>query len=113
MTIHITTYETGELRKNSVILRMYPTYSKWLLNAAMHHLCFLRSAEYRRIMLAQKKHIDFSRKGLTKQLEKRLKHLIRHKYGNPIIIWFLLNVIMPIVIRIVINWWLKRLAKES
>lgn len=33
---------------------------------------------------------------------------VREEYGNPILIWFLLNVIVPVVVRLVIEWWLNR-----
>ncbi len=36
-----------------------------------------------------------------------LREDIRHRYGNPIVIWFLINVIVPIIVRLVINWWTK------
>ena len=28
--------------------------------------------------------------------------------GNPVLIWILLNVVVPIVVRLVIEWWLNR-----
>ena len=31
------------------------------------------------------------------------------KYGNPILIWFLLNIIVPVVVRLVIEWWLNQM----
>lgn len=34
-------------------------------------------------------------------------------YGNPILVWFLLNVIVPVVARLVIEWWLNRGELQS
>lgn len=44
---------------------------------------------------------------LRTQLKGYLNKIIRKKYKNPIIIWILLNVFVPIVIRLVIDWWLN------
>ena len=45
------------------------------------------------------------RSQLTAHLRKRVRS---ERYGNPIIIFILLNVVVPIVVRLVIEWWLKR-----
>jgi len=45
---------------------------------------------------------------MSKALWMYLSRKVREDYGNPILIWFLLNVIVPAVIRLVIKWWLNR-----
>jgi hypothetical protein len=42
------------------------------------------------------------------RLQKRLEAEVRHKCGNPVVVWMLLNVIMPIVIKLVLQWWFSR-----
>jgi len=43
-----------------------------------------------------------------RRLTVNLGLLVRMKYGNPIVIWILLNIIVPVVVRLVIEWWLNR-----
>ena len=45
------------------------------------------------------------RSQLTAHLRERVRS---ERYGNPIIIFILLKVVVPIVVRLVIEWWLKR-----
>lgn len=42
------------------------------------------------------------------RLEEHLQTAVRHKCGNPIIVWMLLNVIVPIVTKLVLEWWFNR-----
>ena len=30
---------------------------------------------------------------------------MQQKLGNPILIWILLNIVIPIVIRLILEWW--------
>lgn len=32
----------------------------------------------------------------------------RDRVGNPVVIWVLLNLVVPIVVRLVVEWWLRR-----
>ena len=34
--------------------------------------------------------------------------VMQQKLGNPILIWILLNIVIPIVIRLIIEWWKNR-----
>ncbi len=44
-----------------------------------------------------------------RRLAGHLKTRVREqRVGNPVIIYILLNVVIPIVVRLVIDWWLKR-----
>ena len=45
------------------------------------------------------------------EIERMRAHLVRSvrvRYGNPLLVWCLLNVILPIVIKLVIEWWFNR-----
>ena len=49
----------------------------------------------------------------TSELNDRLTlHLMarvrNEQVGNPLLIWILLNVVVPMVVRLVIEWWLNR-----
>lgn len=48
-----------------------------------------------------------TRKLFENSLKTILERRIRERYGNPFIVFFLLKVILPIVIRLVIEWWLN------
>jgi hypothetical protein len=43
-----------------------------------------------------------------KRLETRLAESVRQKYQNPVAVWVLLNVIVPIVVKLVLEWWYRR-----
>jgi len=43
------------------------------------------------------------------RLAAHLRERVRGQLvGNPVLIWILLNVVVPIVVRLVIEWWLRR-----
>jgi hypothetical protein len=46
------------------------------------------------------------------QYEKFLCRLVsidvREQYGNPVVVFVLLNVIVPLIVKLVIEWWVKR-----
>jgi len=43
------------------------------------------------------------------RLRAHLRRQVRDaEFGNPVLIYILLNVILPIVVRLVIEWWLNR-----
>jgi len=42
------------------------------------------------------------------RLKGSLGKAVRRRYGNPVIVWILLNVVVPVVVRLVIEWWLNR-----
>jgi len=46
-------------------------------------------------------------------LKDHLRQHTKDKYpGNPVVVWILLNVMLPIVIKLVMRWWEKRNQKE-
>ena len=45
------------------------------------------------------------------EIERMKLHLagsVRARYGNPLLVWCLLNVILPIVTKLMIQWWFNR-----
>jgi hypothetical protein len=42
------------------------------------------------------------------RIVKHLEAEVRHKCGNPVVVWVLLNVIVPIVVKLVLQWWFSR-----
>ena len=80
--------------KKSFLLRLRKSDSKWLLHIAAGYLPFMPQ--------------EMS-KETYKLIESNLRELlvrdIRKRYGNPVIIFILLRIIMPIVIRLIIEWW--------
>ena len=42
------------------------------------------------------------------RLRASLGDAIRQRYGNPLVVWFLLYVVVPVLVRLVIEWWLQR-----
>ena len=41
-------------------------------------------------------------------LESRLREAVPHRCGNPVVVWLLLNVVAPIVVKLVLQWWFNR-----
>ena len=41
-------------------------------------------------------------------LEDRLTQAVRQKCGNPLVVWLLLNIVVPIVVKLVLEWWSNR-----
>jgi hypothetical protein len=42
------------------------------------------------------------------RLTDSLDRAVRQRYANPVVVWVLLNVVVPIVINLVIDWWRNR-----
>jgi hypothetical protein len=45
---------------------------------------------------------------LGHRLCESLTDSVRHRYGNPLLVWFLVQVVVPVVVRLVVQWWLNR-----
>ncbi len=43
-----------------------------------------------------------------KRLTAVLRDRVRQRYGNPVVVWVLLNIVVPVVVRLVLEWWLHR-----
>jgi hypothetical protein len=72
-------------------LRARPCDSRWLIAAGVEYLsqaaCDGNQGE---------------------RMRSHLAGLVRSRYGNPILVWFLINVVLPIVIKLVIERWFRR-----
>lgn len=72
-------------------LRARPGDSRWLIAAGVEYLshaaCDGNQAE---------------------RMQSHLAGLVRSRYGNPLLVWLLLNVVLPIVVRLVVEWWNNR-----
>jgi hypothetical protein len=83
--------------ERSVRLRMRSDDSRWLIRMAVDHLRDEPGGQGRGEECAW-------RKRLTVVLRDR----VRQRYGNPLVVWVLLNVVVPVVVRLVLEWWLHR-----
>jgi hypothetical protein len=81
----------------SFLLRLRKADSRWLIRTAISYL----PKEPWKLSL-----------GILRLLQTNLKDLlkrdIRDTYGNPFVIFILLRIILPIVLRLVFEWWLNR-----
>lgn len=75
-------------------LRCRSEDSRWLIRLAVAHLPD---------RLPQDR-VDELRAGL----QVRLEEAVRDRYGNPVVVWVLLNLVVPIVVKLVLDWWLNR-----
>ena len=77
--------------KNSRWLRQRPGDARWMIADAVSYLkCSCRDGN---------------------EIERMRAHLVgsvRARYGNPLLVWCLLNVVLPIVIKLVTEWWFNR-----
>ena len=48
------------------------------------------------------------RQALRGRLRAHLRECVQRDAGNPLLVWVLLNIVLPIVVRLVIEWWLNR-----
>lgn len=83
--------------KKSMLLRLRRKDSIYLINLAVGFL--------------PRKPWDVSQRslGLLRQnLRSTLENDVRRSYGNPLVIFILLKIIIPIVVQLVIRWWLSR-----
>jgi hypothetical protein len=83
--------------KRSWRLGLRPQDARWLIGLAAAQL------PDRPSRLLQDRYQDWH-----DRLQKHLEAEVRHKCGNPVMAWLLLNVIMPIVIKLVLQWWFSR-----
>ncbi len=83
--------------KKSFLLRIRKSDSRWLLHAAIRYL-----------PPDSWKMTDETYELVESNLKKYLVRDIRKRYGNPVIIFILIRIILPIIIRLVIEWWLNQ-----
>ena len=74
-------------------LRCRPDDARWLVRLAAAQLPAQRETD---------------EGALRHRITATLETAVRRRYGNPVVVWLLLNVVVPIVVRLVVEWWLNR-----
>ncbi len=41
-------------------------------------------------------------------LKERIRDRVSHRCQNPVVVWFLLNILSSIIVRLVLEWWFNR-----
>lgn len=79
----------------------------WTCRRWRSHACWLagEAVEFLERQKAQPRDAQEWRARLGSHLAECVR---RDRFGNPVLVWILLNVVVPIVVRLVIEWWLKR-----
>ena len=72
-------------------LRQRPADARWMIAAAVDYLQYA---------CRDGNEID--------RMELHLARSVRARYGNPLLVWFLLNVTLPIVVKLVVEGWFDR-----
>lgn len=78
-------------------LRLRAADSRWLIRLAVEQLSeepCIQGREGERVYRTR--------------LTAVLRESVRHRYGNPVVVWVLLNIVVPVVVRLVLEWWLHR-----
>jgi hypothetical protein len=81
--------------ERSVRLRLRPADSRWLIRLAVEQL-------------SEGPYVQGDECALHAKLTAVLWERVRDRYGNPVAVWVLLNIVVPAVIRLVLEWWLHR-----
>ncbi len=72
-------------------LRQRPGDARWMITEAVDYLkCSCRDGNE------------------IERMRTYLVDSVRARYGNPLLVWCLLNVILPIVVKLVVEWWFNR-----
>jgi antibiotic biosynthesis monooxygenase (ABM) superfamily enzyme len=75
-------------------LRLRPADSRWLIGLAISHLAT------RPAMATLTQH--------RQQLTAVLSDAVHERYGNPVVVWILLYVVVPVIVRLIIEWWFQQ-----
>ena len=78
-------------------LRLRSADSRWLARLAIEQLPPTPPRDF-----------QSHRHQLHARLKASLSQSVRERYGNPVVVWVLLNVVVPVVVRLVIDWWQNR-----
>lgn len=78
-------------------LRRCRNESRWLIGIAADQLPDRAPIE------SQDRYDDWQTK-----LDARLRDAVHHRCGSPVLVWLLLNVVLPVVVRLVLDWWFNR-----
>lgn len=90
---------TDYVLSRSAVCRRFKTHTRMLVLNAVDFLSLLPDR------------VDEKTKG---RLTAHLKNRIREKnLGNPILIWILLNIVLPIVVRLILEWWKNRDGSQA
>ncbi len=88
-------FEIG--RFQTALLRLREEDSKWLIRTAISYL-----------PLRPWRFDETTKEMIQINLKALLQNDIKDTYGNPFVIFILLRIILPIVLRLVIEWWLNQ-----
>jgi hypothetical protein len=75
-------------------LRLRPADSRWLIGLAVEHL------STRPALATVEQH--------RQRLTVALSAAVHEQYGNPVVVWVLLYVVLPVIVRLVIEWWFRQ-----
>ena len=78
-------------------LRLRPADTRYLVSLAVGQLPPRPPRDFRE-----------HRREWRDRLTGSLGRAVRQRYGNPFVVWFLLNVVVPIVVGLVIDWWVNQ-----
>jgi hypothetical protein len=78
-------------------LRLRSVDSRWLIRLAADHLPWEPP---------WKDATDAAE--LRPRLSGLLNDAVSDRYGNPFVVWFLTSIIVPTVVRLVVDWWNER-----
>jgi hypothetical protein len=81
----------------SVRLRLRSDDSRWLIRSAVERLSEEPCG-----------HGYDSERACRLRLVAYLEEKVRDRYGNPVVVWVLLNIVVPVVVRLVLEWWVHR-----
>ena len=68
----------------------------------------LRADDSRWLLRRGAKYLVVSGELNEERLHQYLETAIREEYGNPVVIWIILQIILPVVIKLIIEWWSNR-----
>jgi len=83
-------------------LRLRPGDSRWLIDLALARLPKTVPPDF----------YMWEDRWRTR-LKDKLTTAVWQRYGNPVVIFILLNVVVPIVVRLVIEWYLSRKEEDD
>ena len=83
--------------ERSTRLRLCPADSRWLIRLAVDQLPDEPVSEG-----CDEEH------ACRRRLAAVLRDNVRQRYANPVVVWVILNIVVPVVVRLVLEWWLHR-----
>ncbi len=74
-------------------LQSRPNDARWLVGLAV-------------AQLPAQEEVDLGQ--MRGRITASLEESVRQRYGSPVLVWLLLKVVVPIVVRLVLDWWSNR-----